>query len=241
LSLSGGDKATLALPDPHVLYLQKLKAATKKPIIAVVTAGSDVDIASIAPYADAVILAWYPGEEGGTALANILFGKVSPSGRLPVTFYKSLNDLPDYKNYNMQGRTYRYFTKPVQYPFGYGLSYTSFDYTWKQAPLATYTLKDTIQCTVQVHNTGTMDGNEVVQAYIEYPNIKDMPVKELKAFKKVVVSKGNTADVTLNIPMSELQKWDAQQHGWKLYKGTYTIAIAKNANDYLLKKTFTVK
>ncbi len=158
LSLSGGDKATLALPKPHVLYLQKLKAATKKPIIAVVTAGSDVDVASIAQYADAVILAWYPGEEGGTALANILFGKVSPSGRLPVTFYNSLSDLPDYKNYNMQGRTYRYFTKPVQYPFGYGLSYTSFNYTWKQQPLATYTLKDTIQCTVQVQNTGTMDG-----------------------------------------------------------------------------------
>jgi len=241
LSLSGGDKATLALPEPHVLYLQKLKAATKKPIIAVVTAGSDVDIAAIAPYADAVILAWYPGEEGGTALANILFGAVSPSGRLPVTFYKSLNDLPDYKNYNMQGRTYRYFTKPVQYPFGYGLSYTQFDYTWKQSPLAAYAAKDTIEFTVKVRNTGAMDGNEVVQAYIEYPSIKDMPVKELKAFKKVSVPKNDAADVTLSIPVSELQKWDAQQHGWKLYKGTYTIAIAKNANDYVMKKTFTVK
>ena len=241
LSLSGGDKATLALPKPHVLFLQRLKAATKKPIIAVVTAGSDVDIASIAPYADAVILAWYPGEEGGTALANILFGKVSPSGRLPVTFYNSLNDLPDYKNYNMQGRTYRYFTKQVQYPFGYGLNYTSFNYTWQQQPLASYTSKDTIQCTVQVQNTGAMDGSEVVQAYIEYPNLKDMPQKELKAFKKVVVSKGGTTDVTLSIPMSELQKWDPQQHGWKLYKGTYTIAIGKNANEYIMKKAFIVK
>jgi beta-glucosidase len=241
LSLSGGDKATLALPKPHVLFLQKLKAATKKPIIAVVTAGSDVDIASIAPYADAVILAWYPGEEGGTALANILFGKVSPSGRLPVTFYNSLSDLPDYKNYNMQGRTYRYFTKPVQYPFGYGLSYTSFNYTWKQSPLATYTSKDTIQCTVQVQNTGTLDASEVVQAYIEYPTVKDMPVKELKAFKKVAVTKGNTTDAILSIPTSELQRWDPQQHAWKLNKGTYTIAIAKNANEYIIKKTFTVK
>ncbi|TKK71699.1 glycosyl hydrolase [Ilyomonas limi] len=241
LSLSGGDKATLSLPKPHILFLQKLRAATKKPIVAVVTAGSDVDIAAIAPYADAVILAWYPGEEGGTALANILFGNVSPSGRLPVTFYKSLSDLPDYKDYNMQGRTYRYFTKPVQYPFGYGLSYTSFDYTWKQQPLAAYTLKDTIRFAVQVRNTGAMDGNEVVQAYIAYPNSKDMPVKELKALKKVAVSKNGTTNVTLHIPMSELQKWDAQQHGWKLYKGTYTIAIAKNANEYILQKTFTVK
>jgi beta-glucosidase len=141
----------------------------------------------------------------------------------------------------MQGRTYRYFTKAVQYPFGYGLSYTHFDYTFKQPPLATYTLKDTIQFTIQVHNTGAMDGSEVVQAYIEYPNIKDMPVKELKAFKKVAVNKNGTADVTLNIPVSELQKWDALQHGWKLYKGTYTIAIGKNANEYIMKKTFTVK
>jgi beta-glucosidase len=86
-----------------------------------------------------------------------------------------------------------------------------------------------------------MDGNEVVQAYIEYPNIKDMPVKELKAFKKVAVNKNGTSDATLNIPVSELQKWDALQHGWKLYKGTYTIAIGKNANEYIMKKTFTVK
>lgn len=241
LSLSGGDKATLSLPKPHILFLQKLKAATKKPIIAVVTAGSDIDIATIAQYADAVILAWYPGEEGGTALANILFGNVSPSGRLPVTFYNSLSDLPDYKNYNMQGRTYRYFTKDVQYPFGYGLSYISFDYAWQQQPLAAYALKDTIQFTVQIKNTGTVDGSEVVQAYITYPNIKDMPAKELKAFKKINIGKNNTADVMLSIPVSELQKWDAQQHNWQLYKGTYTLAIAKNANDNIIKKSFLVK
>ena len=241
LSVSGGDKVTLSLPNPHILYLQKLKAATKKPIIAVVTAGSDVDIAAIAPYADAVVLAWYPGEEGGTALANLLFGHVSPSGRLPVTFYNALNDLPAYNNYTMQGRTYRYFTKAVQYPFGYGLSYTTFDYTWNQPPLAAYAAKDTIQCAVQVRNTGAMDGDEVVQAYITYPNAKDMPVKELKAFKKVSVPKNSTAGVQLSIPVSELQKWDAQQHGWRLYKGTYTIAIAKNANEYIMEKTFTIK
>ena len=241
LSLSGGDKASLQLPRPHVLFLQKLRAASKKPIVAVVCAGSDVDIASIEPYCDAIVLAWYPGEEGGTALANILFGKVSPSGRLPVTFYQSLNDLPDYKNYNMQGRTYRYFTKPVQYPFGYGLSYTTFQYAWKNPPLNQYKAPDTLRFAVQVQNTGSMDGDETVQAYIEYPSVKDMPVKELKAFKKVAIAKGNSADVTLTIPVNELEKWDEQNHRFTLYKGSYKVCIGKNANEYILQKTFVVK
>ena len=134
LSASGGDKSTLSLPAAHIVFLKKLRAASAKPLVVVVTAGSAVDIAAITPYADAVILAWYPGEQGGTALADILFGDVSPSGRLPVTFYQSLSDLPPYADYNMKGRTYRYFNGPVQYPFGYGLSYTSFDYKWKQEP-----------------------------------------------------------------------------------------------------------
>ncbi len=241
LSLSGGDKASLQLPRPHVLFLQKLRAASTKPIVAVVCAGSDVDIAAIEPYADAIVLAWYPGEEGGTALANILFGKVSPSGRLPVTFYKSLTDLPDYKNYNMQGRTYRYCTKPVQYPFGFGLSYTTFQYSWKSQPLPFYKAADTAHFSVQVNNTGSMDGDETLQAYIQYPSLERMPVKELKAFKKIWITKGNTADVALAIPMNELQKWDGQTHSFILYKGTYKLCLGKNANDYLLQKTFVVK
>ncbi|MBC7422890.1 MAG: glycoside hydrolase family 3 C-terminal domain-containing protein, partial [Ferruginibacter sp.] len=144
LSPGGGDKISLDLPRPHILLLQKLRAASKKPIVAVVTAGSNVDIAAIEPYADAIVLAWYPGEQGGTALADILYGKVSPSGRLPVTFYKSLNDLPDYKDYSMKGRTYRYFNGSVQYPFGFGLSYTTFNYAWSKMPKAMYALADKI-------------------------------------------------------------------------------------------------
>ncbi len=241
LSLSGGDRSSLQLPRPHVLFLQKLRAASKKPIVAVVCAGSDVDISSIEPYADAIVLAWYPGEEGGNALADILFGAVSPSGRLPVTFYKSLSDLPDYKNYNLQGRTYRYFTKPVQYPFGFGLSYTTFTYSWQKEPSATYKLNDTARFSVQLQNTGNMDGEEVVQTYIEYPSMEGMPVKELKAFKKVFISKGATTEVALSIPLNELQKWDKNKHQFVLYKGTYKVCIAKNANEYVLQKTFTVK
>ena len=241
LSPSGGDKASLSLPQAHIAFLKKLRAAHKKPIVAVVTAGSNVDIKAIEPYADAVVLAWYPGEQGGTALADLLFGTVAPSGRLPVTFYQSLNDLPDYKDYNMQGRTYRYFNGNVQYPFGFGLSYTSFDYQWTQPPQNRYTIKDTVHMAVTVQNTGAMDGDEVVQVYVTYPNRDGMPLKELKAFKKVSVPKGSAKEVVLSIPLSELQKWDEKQHRFELYKGTYTINIGKNANDFVLKKSFTVK
>ncbi|WP_212003514.1 glycoside hydrolase family 3 N-terminal domain-containing protein [Chitinophaga sp. HK235] len=241
LSASGGDKNTLSLPRSQVLFMQKLRAAHKKPIIAVVTAGSAIDVAAIAPYADAVIMAWYPGEQGGTALADIIFGKYSPAGRLPVTFYHALQDLPDYKDYSMKNRTYRYFTGKAAYPFGFGLSYTSFDYSWQQAPANTYKLNDTIRMTVNVSNTGKFDGDEVLQAYITYPNMERMPLKELKAFKRVSVKQGSTTAVTLEIPVTELQKWDLQQHAWKLYKGSYGIHIGASSADFKLSHKMTVK
>ncbi len=241
LSASGGDKATLSLPASQIAFMKKLREAHKKPLIAVVTAGSAVDISAIEPYADAIILAWYPGEQGGRALADIVFGKVSPSGRLPVTFYRSLSDLPDYKDYSMKGRTYRYYNGPVQYPFGFGLSYTNFSYGWSQAPKNDYKLHDTIRVSVNVQNTGNYNSDEVVQVYIRYPQVDRMPLKELKAFKRVSVNKGGQQTVELSIPVSDLQKWDLKAHDWKLYKGQYTVAIGKNANEMVLEKGFVVK
>ena len=134
LSPGGGDRLSLQLPASQIAFIKALRKGTKTPIVAVITAGSDLDLSSIEPYVDAIIYAWYPGQQGGNALADILFGKVSPSGKLPVTFYKSFDELPAYDNYAMQGRTYRYFTKPVEFPFGFGLSYTHFDYSWHKEP-----------------------------------------------------------------------------------------------------------
>jgi beta-glucosidase len=241
LSASGGDKRSLSLPRSQVLFMQKLRAAHKHPIIAVVTAGSAVDVAEIAPYADAVILAWYPGEQGGNALADLVFGDYSPAGRLPITFYTATNQLPDYKDYSMNNRTYRYFKGKPEYPFGYGLSYTKFNYAWSQAPEKSYRSTDTIRVRVAVSNTGDFDGDEVLQAYITYPNMERMPLKELKAFKRIHVSKGDKTETVLEIPVSELQKWDLQQHGWKLYKGNYRINIGKNSEEFVLSKEFSVK
>ncbi len=241
LSASGGDKKTLSLPASHIAFMKALRKGVKKPIIAVITSGSAVDVATVAQYADAVILAWYPGEQGGNALADIIMGKVSPSGRLPLTFYNSINDLPPFDSYAMAGRTYRYFTGAVQYPFGYGLSYTNFAYEWQQQPAKRYRAKDSINVVVNVKNTGTMDGDEVVQAYIKYPDEGNMPVKELKAFKRVSVKQGEQQTASLSIPVSELQKWDEKKHNWKLYKGQYQLFVGTNSGAARLEATFVVR
>jgi beta-glucosidase len=240
LSPSGGDKTTLSLPKSQIAFMKKLRNNNNKPVIAVVTTGSAVDISSIEPYADAIVLAWYPGEQGGNALADVVFGNVSPSGRLPVTFYQSVADIPDFSDYSMKEHTYRYFTGKIQYPFGYGLGYSSFTYEWVQEPSAKYKAKDTIHFALRIKNTGNFDGDEVVQAYIEYPKAERMPLKELKAFGRVSVRKGDAGEIRLSIPISELQKWDLAGDKWKLYKGEYSVCIGKNARDMELKKGFRI-
>ena len=242
LSEGGGDKKSLSLPASEIAFMKELRKSVKnKPLIAVITAGWDIDIDAIAPYADAILFAWYPGEQGGNALADIVFGDVSPSGHLPLTFYKSLSNLPAYNDYNMKGHTYRYYNGPVQYPFGFGLSYTSFSYAQTSNLKSKYQSTDTLTATVQVKNTGTMDGDDVVQAYIEYPKVDRMPVKELKSFKRISVAKGDTQAVTLKIPVAELQKWDMTKHGWKVYPGDYKLIIGENSQDEKLILPFIVK
>jgi beta-glucosidase len=241
LSPTGGDKPDLNLPAGNIAFMKALrKGNPTKPIIAVITAGSDVDVSMIEPYADAIILAWYPGQEAGTALADLLFGKVSPSGHLPLTFYRSEKDLPAYDSYAMKGRTYRYHTGPVQYPFGFGLSYTTFDYKWKENPLNSYKVTDTITFSLTVKNTGQMDGDEVVQAYIQYPDLERMPLKELKAFKRTSVVKGSEEVITLKVPVTELQKWDAVNHKWKLYAGGYKLLVGNDSATPKLESAFKI-
>lgn len=240
LSKSGGDKKDLSLPASEIAFMKALRHSVKTPIIAVVTAGSDVDISAIEPYADAIVFGWYPGEQGGNAFADLLFGTVSPSGHLPLTFYKSIKDVPDYSDYSMKGRTYRYFNGPVQYPFGFGLSYTSFEYETERGPSKKYTTKDTVNVIVKVKNTGKMDGDEVVQAYIQYPRADRMPVKELKGFKRASVKKGGQQSVTIKIPVKDLQKWDLKTHGWKTYPGAYKLVLGSSSQDDKLDFAFTI-
>ncbi len=238
LAEGGADRKSLSLPAAHVAYLKALRKGTKTPIIAVINAGSAVDVSAIADYVDAIILAWYPGEEGGNALADILFGKVSPSGHLPVTFYNSLNDLPAYNDYSMNGRTYRYFNSKVQYPFGYGMSYTSFDYAWIKQPVV---LKDSILFSIKIKNAGKHDGDEVVQVYFQYPQLSGMPVKELKSFKRLSLKIDEEGMANFSVPLAELQRWNSENHQWKLYAGNYKIVIGSNSDDEKLSASFTLK
>ncbi|MBS1602646.1 MAG: glycoside hydrolase family 3 C-terminal domain-containing protein [Bacteroidetes bacterium] len=242
LAAHGGDRTDLSLPQAHIAFLKALrKSIGKKPLILVITAGSAIDLSAVEPYADAIILAWYPGEQGGNALADIIFGKVSPSGHLPVTFYRSLGDLPDYKDYGMKGRTYRYYNGPVQFPFGFGLSYANFNYAWRQQPKKAYTPKDSISFSVTIGNTSNIDADEVVQAYIEYPTGERMPIKELKDFRRVSIPSGGSRTVEMSIPASELQKWDLSTGKWRLYKGEYKLVLGSNSRDEKLQASFTAR
>lgn len=241
LAPHGGDKTNLDIPPAHIAFMKALRKRHKKPIAAVITGGSAVNISAIEPYADAIVLAWYPGEQGGAALADILFGKVSPSGRLPVTFYSSLKDLPPYGSYGMQGRTYRYFKGEVQYPFGYGLSYTTFDYKGNTVMRRSYSRKDTLSVSVSVKNVGSIDGDEVVQAYIVYPQMERMPLKELKAFKRIHLPAQELRIITLNIPVSDLEKWNLEKNKWELIKGEYKVFVGSHSKDERLVYSFSVQ
>lgn len=240
LSASGGDKTNISLPASEIAFMKKLRAGVKTPIIAVITAGSNVDISAIEPYADAIIFAWYPGEQGGNALADIVFGKISPSGRLPITFYKSTNDLPAYTSYAMKGRTYRYFSGSVQYPFGFGLSYTKFDYALITAAAKNYKSGDTISASISLKNTGKFIGDEIVQGYIEFPNYERMPIKELKFFKRISLLVGQSKSVEAKIPVSELNKWDLGENKWKLYPGKYKLIFGGSSNDNSIITEFII-
>ena len=241
LSEHGGDKADLSIPLAHLAYLKAMRAYHDKPIIVVLTSGSAIDVKAVEPYADAVILAWYSGEQGGNALANILYGDVSPSGRLPLTFYKTIEDLPAYEDYNMSNRTYRYFTDEVAYPFGFGLSYTDFNYTWKEKPANKIKAGDQLTFNVSVENTGEYDSDDVVQVYVQYPDMERMPVKELKAFKRTSLKAHSSNNIEFSINTNDLQKWDLNKGKWKLYKGNYKILVSKNANEPVLVHNFVIK
>jgi beta-glucosidase len=233
-----GDRKNIQLPTAQIDFIKALHQASDHPIVAVVTGGSDLDLSSIAPYVNAILLAWYPGEQGGNALADILFGKVSPSGHLPVTFYHSISDLPAFTDYSMKGRTYRYFKGKVEYPFGFGLSYTSFGYAWVKEPQV---VDDSIAFSVEVRNTGDYDGDAVPQVYIEYPALPGMPLKELKSLERVSLKKKEGKTVKFSIPVSELRKWDVRDDGWKLYGGTYHIFVGSNSDDERLAAKIELK
>ena len=203
-SPSYGDRLDYNIPAAQIEYLRKLKKNNSHPVIAVITGGSPMNLGEVQELADAVLLVWYPGEEGGNAVADILFGKVSPSGKLPVTFPRSYDQLPPYENYSMKGRTYRYMSAEPLYPFGFGLSYTSFGYGDIQVSKPKIKKNENVSVAVTLTNTGEMASDEVAELYVTHENQgEDAPLFALKGFQRVSLAPG--ASMRLNFTLTPEQ------------------------------------
>lgn len=199
----GGDRTNIALPKVQTELLKALKA-TGKPIVFVNMSGSAIGFEWEAANIPAIVQAWYGGQAGGQAIADVLFGDYNPAGRLPVTFYKNVKDLPDFEDYSMENRTYRYFKGDALYPFGFGLSYTSFKYENLEIPASPKADAD-MEVKVNVSNTGKMDGEEVVQLYISHKDVAGRtPVRALKGFRRIHLKAGETKTVVFTVKAKDL-------------------------------------
>jgi beta-glucosidase len=219
---SGGDRTSLDLPAPQQKLLEAV-AATGKPVIVVLQSGSAVALNWANQHAAAVLEAWYPGVEGGTAIAKTLKGLNNPAGRLPVTFYASLDGLPAFTDYTLRGRTYRYYTGKPLWGFGYGLSYSTFKYSPVKLSAETLKAGDPITATVTVTNTGSAGGDEVVEAYLRTPQAGG-PIHSLVAFERVKIAPGASREVTLKIDPRSLSSVDDQGNR-AILAGKYTLTV----------------
>ena len=223
---SNGDRNTIELPHWQLNYLKMLRAVSKK-VILVLTGGSP--IAFPEDLADAVIFAWYPGESGGQAVADIIFGDVVPSGKLPVTFPASTEQLPAFDDYSMKGRTYRYMTEKPQYPFGFGLSYTNFRFDSINLSSSDIAAGGSVKVTVTVSNTGNMDADEVVQIYItKDERSENEPVAALRGFRRIFVPAGKSEKAEFELHSAAFETVSAEGE-YQLAPGVYTVIAADAA------------
>jgi beta-glucosidase len=233
----GGDRTSIELPKVQRNFLKALKAAGKQ-VIFVNCSGSAIALTPETESCDAIVQAWYAGQEGGTAIADVLFGDVNPSGKLPVTFYKNDAQLPDYEDYSMKGRTYRYFNDPL-FAFGYGLSYTTFEVKNGKMDMRN---DGTGTLTVDVANTGQRDGTEIIQLYIRDLSDAEGPLKSLRAFQRVNVKAGQTVTATLQLTKKSFEFWDAATNTMRTKPGQYEILYGTSSQDKDLKRlTVTLK
>lgn len=224
----GGDRTHIELPKVQRDFLKALKAAGKK-VIFVNCSGSAIALLPETETCDAIVQAWYPGQEGGTAVADVLFGDYNPSGKLPITFYKSSDQLPDYEDYSMKGRTYRYFTDAL-FPFGFGLSYTDFMIKSTKVEKKGTTSTDWT-LTAEVANTGMRDGSEIVQLYIRNLQDPDGPLKSLRGFQRIDVKAGQTATAVIEINEKSFEFWDSETNTMRVKPGKYEILVGTSSAD----------
>jgi len=228
VGFSGGDRTTIELPALQQRMVAKL-AATGKPLVVVNLSGSAVALTAEDACANAVLQAWYPGGVGGTAVAEVITGEYNPAGRLPVTFYRATADLPDFCEYDMEGRTYKYFRGEALYPFGHGLSYTSFTYgNMTVTPCG----DGSLQVELDLTNSGARDGDEVVQLYAVAP--ESSGPRELQAlcgFARVHLKAGQTQKVSIGVPASALRRFCEEKGAYWVPQGTWTIRAGASSAD----------
>jgi beta-glucosidase len=243
-----GDILDMKLPESQLVLLRKISKKARdnsKKVITVICAGMPLDLREVSALSDAVLYAWYPGERGGDAVADIIFGNVSPSGKLPITFPKSIKQLPPFEDYSMKGRTYKYMTEIPLYPFGFGLSFAKFD--WQKPVVKNTILKkdQPLEFAVNLKNVGKFDAEEVVQVYVSIDSKnEEMPISTLVNFKRVAVKKGAASNVNFSIPFSDFSyintKGEKVQH---LGKATITVGNASPGlrSQELGAKAFTIE
>lgn len=226
----GGDRLNIELPQVQRDMLAILREAGKK-VIFVCCSGGAMGLEPETATCDAILQAWYGGEQGGTAVADIIFGDYNPSGKLPVTFYKNSSQLPDFEDYRMAGRTYRYFTGEATFPFGHGLSYTTFSFGTPKYDAKKGTLS------VTVTNSGKRDGEEVVQVYIRNTADTEGPLKTLRAYKRVALKAGESSTVTIDLPRESFEGWDVKTNTMRVVPGKYEVMVGNSSAAQNLKTT----
>ncbi len=244
----GVDRSDLQLPGDQLALIKAVYKANPKTIV-VLQNGSPLAINWVNDNVPAIIETFYNGEEGGNALADVVFGDYNPAGRLPMTVYKSVNQLPDFSDYDIRkGRTYMYNMYPdgkkIQplYPFGYGLSYTTFEYGNLKLESKTISNTDSLKASMQVTNTGSRAGDEVVQLYIRDKKASvQRPVKQLAGFERVSLDQGETKTVSFTVPSKDLAFWDVKTKSWIVEPGEFDMLIGDSSSNILIKETFLVE
>ncbi|MBN1781648.1 glycoside hydrolase family 3 C-terminal domain-containing protein [bacterium] len=229
----GGDRTDIELPSVQRNCLKTLKKAGKK-VIFVNCSGSAIALTPETESCDAILQAWYGGESGGRAVSDVLFGDYNPSGKLPVTFYKDSQQLPDFENYSMKGRTYRYMSDPL-FPFGFGLSYTTFAIGEAKFNKTVVKNNESIELSIPVRNTGKCDGTEIVQVYLRKVNDPDGPLKTLKGFQRVAVTAGKIGQAVISLPYTSFEFYDRESRGMKVTAGEYELLYGNSSDNKDLK------
>lgn len=239
---AGGDRTDLHLPQSQQKLLEAL-AATGKPVVLVLTTGSAIAVDWAQAKLPAILVAWYPGQRGGNAVADVLFGDANPSGRLPVTFYKGDEKLPDFADYSMKNRTYRYFTGEALYPFGHGLSYTKFAYSGLRLDTSSLAADGTLNGAVTVNNTGKRTGAEVVQVYLAPLDPKrERATKELRGIERIELKPGESREVRFTVkPDRDLTIYDEAKKDYAVDPGRYEVQVGASSSDIRSRATLVVR